>query len=67
MVEKDKRQCQLEQIKGSYHETFNGAIVRIHQQRAKSADLSCPIPSIRAVHQHTGALHSHSLVLQKHS
>lgn len=44
-----------------YHEALDGAVVRVHEQCPQRADLSCSVPAIWTMNQHTGAFPRHSL------
>lgn len=44
-----------------YHESFHGSVERIQKDAGNRACLGCPVPAIRAVHQHTDAFISHCL------
>lgn len=44
-----------------YHQSFHGSVERIQKDAGNRAGLGCPVPAIRAVHQHTDAFISHCL------
>lgn len=44
-----------------YHESFGGSVERIQKDAGNRAGLGCPVPAVRAVHQHADAFIGHCL------